>query len=108
MVAADTDGRDDIIGIAYRFIGIGRQGERQIGIQHTRHVAGKAAIDAQLLRVGIHKYKLGNMQITGALGDTLCQEHRADAAAANNSQLHKIRASLCVTENIYSMLQDTS
>ena len=88
VVAADTDGRDDIVGVAYRLVGVGGQRELERRVEQARHVARQAAVDAQLVRVAVHEHELCDVQVVCALCDALCQEHGADAAAPDNRQLH--------------------
>ena len=82
-IAADTDGRDDVIRIGYRLLRTGGQRELHGRAQHTRNVCRQTAVDAELFRIVIHKYQLVDMQLLRTLCNTLCEEHGAYTAAAD-------------------------
>ena len=82
-VAADTDGRDDVIRIGYRLFRTGGQRELHGRAQHTRNVRRQTAVDAELFRIVIHKYQLIDVQLLRTLCNALCEEHGAYTAAAD-------------------------
>ena len=82
-IAADTDGRDDVIRIGYRLLRTGGQCELHGRAQHARNVRRQTAVDAELFRIVIHKYQLVDMQLLRTLCNALCEEHGAYTAAAD-------------------------
>ena len=82
-IAADTDGRDDVIRIGYRLLRTGGQRELHCRAQHARNMRRQTAVDAELFRIVIHKYQLIDVQLLRTLCNALCEEHGAYTAAAD-------------------------